>query len=122
MLNAANKAPAPLRLNLLKQKKLGPTTSIETKAGLLSVKLEKRKSDSEPSCSTSAIQSDGVDQEESLSPSKQTKWVPPNWQQTLENIKVMRENADAPVDVMGCHKCHDPNADEKVKNNLPDER
>ena len=31
-------------------------------------------------------------------------WEPPLWRQQLENIIKMRENRDAPVDLMGAHK------------------
>lgn len=41
-------------------------------------------------------------------------WEPTNWQLMLENIRKMRANDKAPVDSMGCHKCADENADEKV--------
>lgn len=38
------------------------------------------------------------------------RWMPPNWETILKNIKEMRKHATAPVDTMGCHKCADPNA------------
>lgn len=38
------------------------------------------------------------------------RWMPPNWETVLENIKEMRKQETAPVDTMGCHKCADPNA------------
>lgn len=50
---------------------------------------------------------------------KSSKWEPKNWQQTLENIRKMRKNEIAPVDTMGCHKCSDDDADEKVYYNCP---
>lgn len=37
------------------------------------------------------------------------RWMPPNWETILENIKDMRKHETAPVDTMGCHKCMDPN-------------
>lgn len=37
-----------------------------------------------------------------------------NWLQHLENIRLMRSEKPAPVDTMGCHKCADENANEKV--------
>lgn len=46
--------------------------------------------------------------------STNSKWMPPNWEQVLENIRKMREKEDAPVDTMGCHKCHDDKEDAKV--------
>lgn len=47
-------------------------------------------------------------------PSKQLKWAPKDWEKTLENLRIMRSDRAAPVDSMGCHKCTDDNADEKV--------
>lgn len=41
-------------------------------------------------------------------------WQPKNWEQMLKNIQEMRKDRSAPVDTMGCHKCSDDNADEKV--------
>jgi len=38
------------------------------------------------------------------------RWMPPNWETILKNIKEMRKHATAPVDTMGCHKCADPDA------------
>lgn len=37
-----------------------------------------------------------------------------NWLQHLENIRLMRNVKLAPVDTMGCHKCADASANEKV--------
>lgn len=42
------------------------------------------------------------------------KWMPQNWSQVLANIREMRKDRSAPVDTMGCHKCSDHDADEKV--------
>lgn len=42
------------------------------------------------------------------------KWEPANWKRTLDNIRQMRQSQSAPVDTMGCHKCSDETADEKV--------
>lgn len=42
------------------------------------------------------------------------RWMPPNWETVLENIKEMRKQKTAPVDTMGCHKCADPNASPMV--------
>lgn len=39
---------------------------------------------------------------------------PLNWRAMLNNIRKMRENKDAPVDSMGCHKCPDENESPKV--------
>jgi hypothetical protein len=41
-------------------------------------------------------------------------WFPNNWKNHLDNIKKMRKNRTAPVDEMGCHKCADELANEKV--------
>ncbi|XP_063976756.1 endonuclease III-like protein 1 [Diachasmimorpha longicaudata] len=38
------------------------------------------------------------------------KWMPNNWEKTLEFIKEMRKHNTAPVDEMGCHKCSDEKA------------
>lgn len=45
---------------------------------------------------------------------KKSKWEPSNWHTMLNNIREMRKNMDAPVDNMGCHKCHDDNAPPEV--------
>ncbi|KAK7068350.1 Endonuclease III-like protein 1 [Halocaridina rubra] len=37
----------------------------------------------------------------------QLGWEPPNWQEVLENIRMMRSMRDAPVDQMGAEKCPD---------------
>lgn len=42
------------------------------------------------------------------------KWQPKNWKQLIENIREMRKTRSAPVDTMGCHKCCDETASEKV--------
>ncbi|KAG4065011.1 hypothetical protein HA402_004134 [Bradysia odoriphaga] len=55
------------------------------------------------------------DESESDGENKKPKWEPKNWRQTLENIKKMRKGQNAPVDTMGCHKCHDDTADEKTQ-------
>lgn len=47
-------------------------------------------------------------------PLTQAKWEPKNWQQMIENIREMRKTRSAPVDTMGCHKCSDETAPEKV--------
>lgn len=43
-----------------------------------------------------------------------TEWQPKNWKQMIENIREMRKTRSAPVDTMGCHKCSDETASEKV--------
>lgn len=47
-------------------------------------------------------------------PLAEAKWEPKNWQQMIENIREMRKTRSAPVDTMGCHKCSDETASEKV--------
>lgn len=42
------------------------------------------------------------------------KWEPRNWEKMLENIRVMRKEAPAPVDTMGCDIFRESNADPKV--------
>ena len=34
-------------------------------------------------------------------PETETKWEPPQWREQLENIREMRREKDAPVDVVG---------------------
>ncbi|XP_044731634.1 endonuclease III-like protein 1 [Chrysoperla carnea] len=41
-------------------------------------------------------------------------YVPPFWEEMLNNIREMRKNQDAPVDTMGCDQCPDENASEKI--------
>ncbi|XP_074027524.1 nth-like DNA glycosylase 1 [Leptinotarsa decemlineata] len=38
------------------------------------------------------------------------KKAPYNWETVLTNLREMRKNCDAPVDTMGCHKCHEEDA------------
>lgn len=47
--------------------------------------------------------------------SNSTKWEPENWRGHLNNIREMRKKKDAPVDVMGCDKLQDDDADPKVR-------
>lgn len=42
--------------------------------------------------------------------------MPLNWETVLYNLREMRKDFDAPVDSMGCNKCHDEKASPKVKN------
>lgn len=51
---------------------------------------------------------------ENVKDEKQSKWMPPNWENILQNIREMRKYNTAPVDEMGCHKCADPNASPPV--------
>ncbi|KAM3959186.1 nth-like DNA glycosylase 1 [Aphomia sociella] len=41
-------------------------------------------------------------------------WEPPNWNEFLVNLRIMRSNNDAPVDSMGCHMSMDENAPPEV--------
>jgi len=41
---------------------------------------------------------------------KTENWEPPNWQEQLKGIQEMRKSRDAPVDTMGCERCHDHDA------------
>ncbi|XP_071813811.1 endonuclease III-like protein 1 [Apostichopus japonicus] len=47
--------------------------------------------------------------------SEETPWEPLNWKEQLLNMHEMRKNKDAPVDVMGCNKLQDDDADPKVR-------
>ncbi|KAK9885180.1 hypothetical protein WA026_010688 [Henosepilachna vigintioctopunctata] len=40
---------------------------------------------------------------------------PANWEDVLNNLREMRKNFDAPVDTMGCDKCHDESANPEVR-------
>lgn len=50
----------------------------------------------------------GEDENESIG------WNPPNWIETLENIRKMRKDVIAPVDEMGCDKTADLNEPPEV--------
>ncbi|KAL3274412.1 hypothetical protein HHI36_015804 [Cryptolaemus montrouzieri] len=41
--------------------------------------------------------------------------MPLRWEEVLNNLREMRKNFDAPVDTMGCDKCHDDTASPEVK-------
>ena len=41
---------------------------------------------------------------------KREVWEPRNWRDQLRGIREMRKNRDAPVDTMGCERCHDHDA------------
>ncbi|KAJ8683660.1 hypothetical protein QAD02_019452 [Eretmocerus hayati] len=47
--------------------------------------------------------------DESLSKDNKS-WFPKNWEETLKNIRIMRQHRTAPVDDMGCDKCADDEA------------
>lgn len=46
---------------------------------------------------------------------KENQWEPSMWREHLMNIHEMRKKKDAPVDVMGCDKLQDDNADPMVR-------
>lgn len=46
--------------------------------------------------------------------SKSSDWAPEGWREQLDNIKIMRENRDAPVDLMGCERTADMKARPEV--------
>lgn len=52
--------------------------------------------------------------DDSTSSEKQVKWEPKNWRKLLANIREMRKEKTAPVDTMGCDKCHDEQSDKKT--------
>ncbi|KAJ6621568.1 Endonuclease III-like protein 1 [Pseudolycoriella hygida] len=72
-----------------------------------------KKTKSEPITTKETDETDSKNLSET--DSKKPKWEPKNWRQTLENIRKMRKDQIAPVDAMGCDKCHDENADEKTQ-------
>ncbi|XP_044760524.1 endonuclease III-like protein 1 [Coccinella septempunctata] len=41
--------------------------------------------------------------------------VPLHWEDVLKNLREMRKKFDAPVDTMGCDKCHDDSANPEVQ-------
>lgn len=47
---------------------------------------------------------------------KKSKHLPNNFEEVLNNLREMRSKFDAPVDVMGCHKCCDETASPEVIN------
>ena len=49
-----------------------------------------------------------------MSKRKEIQWEPDEWRTHLENIRIMRQNRDAPVDLMGCDRLSDKNAEPKV--------
>jgi len=46
-----------------------------------------------------------VKQEITVKTEAKEPWVPENWETVLDNIRTMRQDRDAPVDVMGAEKC-----------------
>lgn len=53
---------------------------------------------------------------EDAEPLKVPVWEPQNWQQQLDNIRIMRSKKDAPVDQLGAEQCYDASAPPKVGN------
>ena len=41
-------------------------------------------------------------------------WEPENWKKLLKNIKIMRQEEDAPVDSQGCERTADPDETPEV--------
>ena len=78
------------------------------------VKLE---DDAEYSASTTVVNPKKMKTEvadiESLVPDE-SKWVPENWEVVYDNIKIMRQNMDAPVDTMGCDQQQDQDSPPEV--------
>ena len=51
---------------------------------------------------------------EGLVPDESNKWAPENWEVVYNNIKIMRQNMDAPVDTMGCDQQQDQDSPPEV--------
>lgn len=68
--------------------------------------------DNEPSAVAShdASHVDIVVKEDEETKVKRESWEPPNWRDQLRGIQEMRKAKDAPVDTMGCERCHDHDA------------
>lgn len=58
------------------------------------------------------------DENPQVSPNKNSKKMPENWEIVLKNLRKMRGNFDAPVDSMGCHKCSDESATPEVSDRM----
>lgn len=56
----------------------------------------------------------GAEDEDATHAAKRDKWQPTLWRQQLLNIYEMRRRRDAPVDVMGCDRIADRNAEPRV--------
>jgi len=80
----------------------------EDKASSLSVEDEPSKEDPQPK--PKKARKKHVEEKPEKREDSQSKWEPKNWQVLFENIKKMRSGADAPVDTMGCDRCHDREA------------
>lgn len=55
-----------------------------------------------------------VEKKEDIKTEKNDK-MPYNWEIVLNNLREMRKSFNAPVDSMGCHKCHDDTAEPKAR-------
>lgn len=91
-----------------------PTETVKFKAG--NAKRQKKRSPIKIKCENSNMKAGSTDSENVNIDAEgdRNKWTPPNWKETLEHIKEMRKHRSAPVDEMGCHKCADPNATDRV--------
>ena len=49
---------------------------------------------------------------------QEMKWAPENWESVVDNIRKMRINRDAPVDLMGAEQCADEATTPEVKLNF----
>lgn len=76
----------------------------------------KIKKESEDSGEENALsENNGIDTKLIKSETDQKfRKMPLNWEVVLNNLREMRKNFDAPVDSMGCSKCHDEEAPPKV--------
>lgn len=92
-------------------------------AGTKTIKTEEREIKSEDTTQTKNVKDIKIEKSQSreretdsenVKDEKRSRWMPPNWEVILENIREMRKNNTAPVDEMGCHKCADPDASPSV--------
>ncbi|XP_029433272.1 endonuclease III-like protein 1 [Rhinatrema bivittatum] len=60
------------------------------------------------------LPAEGAGEKDTEPSTKKPKWEPKNWKQQLDNIREMRKQRDAPVDLMGVAKCYDPVAAPEV--------
>lgn len=102
-----NEAPVVIKKEV-KEEPTSPPPKEAKKRSSSDAKVANVKS--EPKIKTEANASD-----DTASPEKQSKWEPENWRELLANIREMRKDRTAPVDTMGCEKCHDEYSDEKTK-------
>lgn len=71
--------------------------------------------DSKKTAKKHSIDENNSTSSESSIAEKQAKWEPKNWWAHLNNIREMRKTKNAPVDIMGCHKCSDVDTDKKTQ-------